>query len=62
MTEPVSASPVAGPSFDDVLAFVRERAGDVRLSSGELLADHSAGTASIMRTLNVDPSAMQAAA
>ncbi|AZQ50926.1 RelA/SpoT family protein [Burkholderia cenocepacia] len=62
MTESVSASPVAAPSFDDVLAFVRERAGDARLSSGELLADHSAGTASIMRTLNVDPHAMQAAA
>ncbi|WP_175862438.1 RelA/SpoT family protein [Burkholderia cepacia] len=62
MTESVSASPVAAPSFDDVLAFVRERAGDARLSSGELLADHSAGTASIMRTLNVDPPAMQAAA
>ncbi|MGU3776613.1 RelA/SpoT family protein [Burkholderia metallica] len=62
MTESVSASSVAAPSFDDVLAFVRERAGDVRLSSGELLADHSAGTASIMRTLNVDPPAMQAAA
>ncbi|WP_342704157.1 bifunctional (p)ppGpp synthetase/guanosine-3',5'-bis(diphosphate) 3'-pyrophosphohydrolase [Burkholderia arboris] len=62
MTEFVSASPVAAPSFDDVLAFVRERAGDARLSSGELLADHSAGTAAIMRTLNVDPSAMQAAA
>ncbi|AFQ48376.1 GTP pyrophosphokinase [Burkholderia sp. A9] len=62
MTESVSASSVAAPSFDDVLAFVRERAGDARLSSGELLADHSAGTASIMRTLNVDPHAMQAAA
>ncbi|MEC4772948.1 bifunctional (p)ppGpp synthetase/guanosine-3',5'-bis(diphosphate) 3'-pyrophosphohydrolase [Burkholderia cenocepacia] len=62
MTESVSASPVAAPSFDDVLAFVRERAGDARLSSGELLADHSAGTAAIMRTLNVDPHAMQAAA
>ncbi|WP_175857485.1 bifunctional (p)ppGpp synthetase/guanosine-3',5'-bis(diphosphate) 3'-pyrophosphohydrolase [Burkholderia anthina] len=62
MTESASASSVAPPSFDDVLAFVRERAGDARLSSGELLADHSAGTASIMRTLNVDPHAMQAAA
>ncbi|MBR8278196.1 bifunctional (p)ppGpp synthetase/guanosine-3',5'-bis(diphosphate) 3'-pyrophosphohydrolase [Burkholderia cenocepacia] len=62
MTESVSASPVAAPPFDDVLAFVRERAGDARLSSGELLADHSAGTAAIMRTLNVDPHAMQAAA
>ncbi|RQR30693.1 MULTISPECIES: bifunctional (p)ppGpp synthetase/guanosine-3',5'-bis(diphosphate) 3'-pyrophosphohydrolase [unclassified Burkholderia] len=62
MTESVSPSSVVAPSFDDVLAFVRERAGDARLSSGELLADHSAGTASIMRTLNVDPHAMQAAA
>ncbi|WP_175720034.1 RelA/SpoT family protein [Burkholderia anthina] len=62
MTESASASSVATPSFDDVLAFVRERAGDARLSSGELLADHSAGTAAIMRTLNVDPHAMQAAA
>ncbi|QQK03991.1 bifunctional (p)ppGpp synthetase/guanosine-3',5'-bis(diphosphate) 3'-pyrophosphohydrolase [Burkholderia anthina] len=62
MTESASVSSVATPSFDDVLAFVRERAGDARLSSGELLADHSAGTASIMRTLNVDPHAMQAAA
>lgn len=62
MTESASASSVAAPSFDDVLAFVRERAGAARLSTGELLADHSAGTASIMRTLNVDPHAMQAAA
>ncbi len=58
----VSASSTASPSFDDVLAFVREHAGDARLSSGELLADHAAGTASIMRTLNVDPPAVQAAA
>ena len=40
MTESVSASSVAAPSFDDVLAFVRERAGDARLSTGELLADN----------------------
>lgn len=58
----VSASSAASPSFDDVLAFVREHAGDARLSSGELLADHAAGTASIMGTLNVDPPAVQAAA
>ncbi|OJA75846.1 GTP pyrophosphokinase [Burkholderia ubonensis] len=58
----VSASSAASPSFDDVLAFVREHAGDARLSSGELLADHAAGTASIMGKLNVDPSAVQAAA
>ncbi|OMG73657.1 RelA/SpoT family protein [Burkholderia ubonensis] len=58
----VSASSAASPSFDDVLAFVREQAGDARLSSGELLADHAAGTASIMGTLNVDPPAVQAAA
>ncbi|MBU9693702.1 bifunctional (p)ppGpp synthetase/guanosine-3',5'-bis(diphosphate) 3'-pyrophosphohydrolase [Burkholderia multivorans] len=62
MTESVSASSVAAPSFDDVLAFVRERAGDACLTSGERLADHAAGTAAIMRTLNVDPPAMQAAA
>lgn len=58
----VSASSAAFPSFDDVLAFVREHAGDARLSSGELLADHAAGTASIMGKLNVDPPAVQAAA
>ncbi|WP_261513188.1 RelA/SpoT family protein [Burkholderia multivorans] len=62
MTESVSASSVAAPSFDDVLAFVRERAGDACLASGERLADRAAGTAAIMRTLNVDPPAMQAAA
>ncbi|EKS9912487.1 bifunctional (p)ppGpp synthetase/guanosine-3',5'-bis(diphosphate) 3'-pyrophosphohydrolase [Burkholderia multivorans] len=62
MTESISASSVAAPSFDDVLAFVRERAGDACLASGERLADHAAGTAAIMRTLNVDPPAMQAAA
>ncbi|MGV2289224.1 bifunctional (p)ppGpp synthetase/guanosine-3',5'-bis(diphosphate) 3'-pyrophosphohydrolase [Trinickia sp. YCB016] len=50
------------PSFDDALTFVREHAGDVRLSTGELLADHAAGTAAIMRTLNVDPPAVLAAA
>lgn len=58
----VSASSAASPSFDDLLAFVREHAGDARLSSGELLADHAAGTASIMGKLNVDPPAVQAAA
>ncbi|CAN0620134.1 GTP pyrophosphokinase [Burkholderia multivorans] len=58
-----TSSPLAAsPSFDDVLAFVREHAGDVRLSSGEGLADHAAGTASIVRTLNVDPPAVEAAA
>ena len=58
-----TSSPLAtSPSFDDVLAFVREHAGDVRLSSGERLADHAAGTASIVRTLNVDPPAVEAAA
>ena len=48
------------PSFDDALAFVREHADGVRLSSGELLADHAAGTARIMQTLNVDPAAVAA--
>jgi GTP pyrophosphokinase len=50
------------PSFDDALAFVREHVGDVRLASGELLAEHAAGTASIMLTLNVDSPAVLAAA
>jgi GTP pyrophosphokinase len=50
------------PSVDDALAFVREHAGDARLTSGELLAEHAAGTARIMQTLNVDPAAVAAAA
>jgi len=50
------------PSFDAALAFVREHAGDARLSTGELLVDHAAGTAAIMRTLDVDPPAVLAAA
>ncbi|OMV90006.1 GTP pyrophosphokinase [Burkholderia pseudomallei] len=57
-----SASTAAAPSLDDVLAFVREHAGDARLSSGERLADHAAGTSTIMQRLNVDPPATQAAA
>jgi GTP pyrophosphokinase len=58
----VSPALIPEPSFDNALAFVREHAGDVRLSSGELLADHAAGTARIMQTLNVDPAAVAAAA
>jgi GTP pyrophosphokinase len=50
------------PSFDDALAFVREHARDARLTSGELLVEHAAGTARIMQTLNVDPAAIVAAA
>src|SRR5471032_3164470 len=50
------------PSFEDALAFVREHAGDARLTSGELLVEHAAGTARIMQTLNVDPAAIVAAA
>jgi GTP pyrophosphokinase len=50
------------PSHEDALAFVREHAGDARLSSGELLADHAAGTAAIVAKLNVDPPAVLAAA
>ncbi len=50
------------PSFEDAIAFVREHAGDARLPSGELLADHAEGTASIVRKLNVDPPAVLAAA
>src|SRR6185369_12242924 len=61
-TDTVTTAPNPTPSFDDALAFVREHAGDARLSSGEPLADHAAGTAAIMRTLNVDPPAVLAAA
>ncbi|MGX7003724.1 RelA/SpoT family protein [Caballeronia sp. KNU42] len=58
----VSPAPTPEPSFDDALAFVREHAGDARLTSGELLVEHAAGTARIMQTLNVDPAAVVAAA
>jgi GTP pyrophosphokinase len=61
-TETVTSTPNPLPSFDEAMAFVRQHAGEVRLSSGESLADHAAGTASIMRTLNVDPPAVLAAA
>jgi GTP pyrophosphokinase len=61
-TEIATSTPHPIPSFDEAMAFVRKHAGEVRLSSGELLADHAAGTASIMRTLNVDPPAVLAAA
>ncbi|MFT4506607.1 RelA/SpoT family protein [Caballeronia sp. 15711] len=50
------------PSIDDALAYVREHAKDARLTSGELLVEHAAGTARIMQTLNVDPAAIVAAA
>ncbi|MGN6669284.1 MAG: RelA/SpoT family protein [Trinickia sp.] len=50
------------PSYEDALAFVREHAADARLSSGELLAEHAAGTAAIVGKLNVDPPAVLAAA
>jgi GTP pyrophosphokinase len=63
ITDPAPApAAVAAASVDDVLAFVREHAGDVCLSSGERLADHASGTAAIMSTLNVDPEAVRAAA
>jgi GTP pyrophosphokinase len=61
-TDTVTTVPIPLPSFEEAMAFVREHAGEVRLSSGELLADHAAGTAAIMRTLNVDPPAVLAAA
>ncbi|WP_186128296.1 RelA/SpoT family protein [Burkholderia gladioli] len=57
----VSAATVS-PEFEDVLAFVREHAGEACLSSGERLVDHAAGTVALMRTLNVDPQAVRAAA
>ncbi|HEV3426601.1 MAG TPA: bifunctional (p)ppGpp synthetase/guanosine-3',5'-bis(diphosphate) 3'-pyrophosphohydrolase [Paraburkholderia sp.] len=56
------SSSVALPSLDDTLAFVREHAGDARLSTGEPLVEHALGTASIMSRLNVDPPAVLAAA
>jgi GTP pyrophosphokinase len=56
------AVPAALPSIDDTLAFVREHAGDARLSTGELLIEHAQGTAAIMGGLNVDPPAVLAAA
>ncbi|XDJ35464.1 MAG: bifunctional (p)ppGpp synthetase/guanosine-3',5'-bis(diphosphate) 3'-pyrophosphohydrolase [Burkholderia sp.] len=52
----------SSPEFEDVLDFVREHAGEACLSSGERLVDHAAGTVSLMRTLNVDPQAVRAAA
>ncbi|QIE24264.1 GTP pyrophosphokinase [Caballeronia sp. SBC1] len=58
----ISPALIPEPSFDDALAFVREHAGDARLTSGELLVEHAAGTARIMQTLNVDPAAIVAAA
>lgn len=57
-----SAGAPSSPSYEDALAFVREHAGEVLLSSGERLADHAAGTAAIVAKLNVDPSAVLAAA
>ncbi|BCQ22956.1 RelA/SpoT family protein [Caballeronia sp. NK8] len=63
MTETaVRAEMLPEPSIDDALAFVRERAGDARVSTGESLADHAVGTARIMQTLNVDSHAVAAAA
>jgi GTP pyrophosphokinase len=58
----VSPALIPEPSLDDALAFVREHARDARLTSGELLVEHAAGTARIMQTLNVDPAAIVAAA
>ncbi|CAG9219915.1 GTP pyrophosphokinase [Paraburkholderia tropica] len=57
-----SAPQAALPSLDDALAFVREHAGDARLSTGEPLFEHAQGTASILSRLNVDPPAVLAAA
>ncbi|SPB16471.1 GTP pyrophosphokinase [Caballeronia novacaledonica] len=58
----VPAETLPEPSIDDALAFVREHAKDARVATGELLADHAAGTARIMQTLNVDSHAVAAAA
>ncbi|WP_028229339.1 RelA/SpoT family protein [Paraburkholderia ferrariae] len=61
-SDTVPHPPAVLPSIEDALAFVREHAGDARLSTGELLVDHAIGTASIMGLLNVDPPAVLAAA
>lgn len=58
----VPAETLPEPSIDDAFAFVREHAKDARLSTGELLVDHAAGTVRIMQTLNVDSHAIAAAA
>ena len=58
----VSADTGALPSLADALAFVRQHAGDARLSTGEPLFEHAQGTATIMGRLNVDPPAVLAAA
>lgn len=63
---PLPAEAPAGlaalPSLDDALAFVREHAGDARLSTGEPLVEHAQGTAALVSRLNVDPPAVLAAA
>jgi len=41
-------------SLEDAVAFVREQAGEVVLSSGESLIDHALGTAQIIEKLRVD--------
>ena len=61
-SDTVPSVPAALPSIDDALAFVREHAGDARLSTGEAVVDHASGTVSIMQTLNVDSPALLAAA
>ncbi|WP_153075159.1 RelA/SpoT family protein [Paraburkholderia bonniea] len=61
-TNSAAPEPILAPSLDDAMAFVREHAGEVRFASGELLADHAAGTAAIVRALNVDAPAVAAAA
>lgn len=58
----VTPTLIPEPSFEDALAFVHAHAEGVRLSNGELLEDHAAGTVRIMQTLNVDPAAIAAAA
>ncbi|WP_296661705.1 bifunctional (p)ppGpp synthetase/guanosine-3',5'-bis(diphosphate) 3'-pyrophosphohydrolase [Paraburkholderia sp.] len=50
------------PSIDDALAFVREHAGDARLSTGELLIEHAQGTVTLVGALNLDPPTVLAAA
>jgi GTP pyrophosphokinase len=50
-TEPIDT---VAASLEDALGFMRERAGEVVLSSGEKLVDHAIGTAQIIEKLRVD--------
>ncbi|MGI4812169.1 MAG: RelA/SpoT family protein, partial [Janthinobacterium lividum] len=52
---------VGEPLLADARAFVAEHAGAALLESGESIADHAMGVASIVQQINVDPPALLAA-